>query len=63
MDIGNTEEPEEPEEPEEMGAFFDARATGYDDHMRGHVFDEAIFAQFYQAVSALVSAKIRGGHG
>ena len=38
--------------PEEMTAFFDARAAGYDDHMRDSVFTDATFAQFYQAVSA-----------
>ena len=38
--------------PEEMAAFFDARAAGYDDHMRDNVFTDTTFAQFYQAVSA-----------
>ena len=36
---------------EGMAEFFDARAAGYDDHMR-EVFPDATFAQFYQALSA-----------
>ncbi len=40
------------EKPEDMTAFFDARAAGYDDHMRDVVFTDTEFAQFYQAVSA-----------
>ncbi len=40
------------EKIEEMGAFFDAKADGYDEHIRGYVFDEATFAQFYQAVAS-----------
>jgi tRNA (cmo5U34)-methyltransferase len=43
---------EELQEPEHMAAFFDARAAGYDDHMRDNVFTGALFAQFYQAVSS-----------
>jgi tRNA (cmo5U34)-methyltransferase len=35
-----------------MAAFFDARAAGYDGYMRGHIFSETTFAQFYQAVSS-----------
>jgi tRNA (cmo5U34)-methyltransferase len=38
------------EKPEEMAAFFDVRAAGYDDHMRGYVFSDTTFTQFYQAV-------------
>jgi tRNA (cmo5U34)-methyltransferase len=38
--------------PEVMGAFFDARATGYDDYIRDDIFGEVAFTQFYQAVSA-----------
>jgi tRNA (cmo5U34)-methyltransferase len=40
------------ETPEKMAAFFDARAAGYDNHMRDVVFTDTEFAQFYQAVSA-----------
>lgn len=39
------------EKPESMADFFDQRAAGYDEHMRGYVFTEATFQQFYQAVS------------
>lgn len=39
------------EKPEDMAAFFDARAAGYDEHMRGFVFTEAEFNQFYGAIS------------
>jgi len=35
-----------------MAAFFDARATGYDDHMRDVFKSDTTFAQFYEAVSA-----------
>ena len=42
---------EDTEKVEEMAAFFDARAVGYDDHMRDIVFSGTAFAQFYQAVS------------
>jgi len=38
--------------PELMAAFFDARAAGYDDHMRKHVFTDTTFAQFYTAIVA-----------
>ena len=41
---------EDIEEIEVMGAFFDARSAGYDDHMRDYVFPDAAFARFYQAV-------------
>lgn len=42
----------EPEEkPEDMAGFFDARAAGYDDYMRGFVFTEEEFTQFYRAIS------------
>jgi tRNA (cmo5U34)-methyltransferase len=40
------------EKPEDMAAFFDARAAGYDEHMRGFVFTETTFTQFYQAISS-----------
>jgi tRNA (cmo5U34)-methyltransferase len=40
------------EKVESMAAFFDARAAGYDDHMRGYIFSDTTFAQFYQAVSS-----------
>lgn len=40
------------EKTETMAAFFDARAAGYDDHMRGNVFSDTTFAQFYAALSA-----------
>ncbi|MBN1937210.1 MAG: methyltransferase domain-containing protein [Anaerolineae bacterium] len=43
---------QEKERIEEMGAFFDARADGYDEHIRGYVFDEATFAHFYQTVAS-----------
>ena len=42
---------EKMEKPERMAAFFDARATGYEDHMREVVFSDITFAQFYQAIS------------
>jgi tRNA (cmo5U34)-methyltransferase len=38
--------------PEEMGAFFDARAAGYDAHMHDNIFPGHMLAQFYQAVSS-----------
>ena len=40
------------EKTESMAAFFDARAAGYDDHMRENIFSETTFAQFYQAASS-----------
>ena len=43
---------EREEKPESMAGFFDLRAAGYDDHMRGYVFSETAYTQFYQAVSA-----------
>lgn len=44
---------EDEEKVEEMDAFFDARATGYDDHMRDIAFEsETTFTQFYQAMSS-----------
>jgi tRNA (cmo5U34)-methyltransferase len=43
---------EDTEKTEEMAAFFDARAAGYDDHMRGYIFSGAAFTQFYQALSS-----------
>ena len=44
---------EDTEDVEEMAAFFDARAAGYDDHIRGYVFEpDTMFVQFYQAVSS-----------
>ena len=39
---------------EEMAAFFDARAAGYDEHIRGYVFGGEVFNQFYDAVSAAI---------
>lgn len=39
------------ERPEEMGAFFDARAAGYDAHIRGYVYDETTFARFYSTLA------------
>ena len=39
-------------ELESMAAFFDARAEGYDRHMRGYVFTEADFVSFYQALAS-----------
>jgi tRNA (cmo5U34)-methyltransferase len=47
----NPMSPEDLEPIEAMGAFFDARAKGYDDHMREYIFTETTFAQFYGAVS------------
>lgn len=39
--------------PEPMGAFFDARAAGYDEHMRDFVFNpNTTFIQFYGALAA-----------
>jgi tRNA (cmo5U34)-methyltransferase len=35
-----------------MAAFFDARAAGYDAHMRGYIFNDETFAQFYGAAAA-----------
>ena len=44
---------EDTEATEVMAAFFDARAAGYDDHIRGYVFDpDTTFKQFYQAMSS-----------
>lgn len=34
---------EEMEKPENMAAFFDARAAGYDDHMRDNIFSDTTF--------------------
>ena len=42
---------EDKEEVEEMGAFFDARAAGYDEYIQGNIFPDVAFAQFYQAIS------------
>jgi tRNA (cmo5U34)-methyltransferase len=42
---------EDIEQVEEMAAFFDARAAGYDDYMRGTIFPGAMFTQFYQGTS------------
>lgn len=50
----------EPIEP--MGAFFDARAVGYDDHMRDYIFTETTFPQFYQAVSLPIEKTDRPLH-
>lgn len=38
--------------PEEMAAFFDARADGYDDHMKSALGD--LFAPYYAAVASVV---------
>ena len=44
---------EDMEKPENMAAFFDARAAGYDDHMRDNIFEsDTTFTQFYQALSS-----------
>ena len=43
---------EDIEKPEAMTAFFDLRASGYEDHMRELVFSERTFSQFYQAVAS-----------
>ena len=43
---------EDNDQTEEMAAFFDARAAGYDEHMRGFVFADKAFDEFYQAMSA-----------
>jgi tRNA (cmo5U34)-methyltransferase len=44
---------DEIEKPENMAAFFDARASGYDAHMRGNIFESGTtFMQFYQAISS-----------
>jgi len=43
---------EDVERPEEMAAFFDARAAGYEDHMRAVFESDTTFTQFYQAVSS-----------
>jgi tRNA (cmo5U34)-methyltransferase len=43
---------EDIEKPENMAAFFDARAAGYDDHMRYDIFPDATFTRFYQAISS-----------
>ena len=45
---------EELEIPEEMGAFFDARSAGYDDHYRGDVYPGPVFDEFYQAISSRI---------
>ncbi|MCB0160402.1 MAG: class I SAM-dependent methyltransferase [Caldilineaceae bacterium] len=41
--------------PEEMAAFFDLRAEGYDQHIRGYVFTETEFNQFYAALVAPIA--------
>lgn len=38
--------------PESMGAFFDTRAAGYEDHMRDTVFSGPELTEFYQALSS-----------
>lgn len=43
------------ERPEVMADFFDARAAGYDSHMRGYIFTETTFTQFYQAVAVPIA--------
>ena len=43
---------EDEEKPENMAAFFDTRAAGYDDYIRGYIFADSTFTQFYQAVSS-----------
>ena len=40
------------ERPEDMAAFFDARAAGYDDHMRNNIFPGPAYAGFYRAMSS-----------
>lgn len=40
--------------PEPMAAFFDARATGYDDHMRKNVFTDTTFVAFYAAIATQI---------
>jgi tRNA (cmo5U34)-methyltransferase len=45
---------EDDEAPEDMAGFFDARADGYDDHIRDNVFTGDLFSQFYQAVASPV---------
>ena len=52
---GNLVSAEDNETPEEMAAFFDARAAGYDDHMRHEVFPGPTFEQFYQAVCSPIA--------
>jgi tRNA (cmo5U34)-methyltransferase len=47
---------EELEKPEAMAAFFNARAAGYDAHMRDNVFPGAAFVQFYEALSAPIES-------
>jgi tRNA (cmo5U34)-methyltransferase len=43
---------ENEEKTEVMAAFFDAKAAGYDEHMRENIFVDGTFAQFYQAISS-----------
>ncbi len=43
----------EPDRPEDMAGFFDRRADGYEEHMRGAVVR---FAEFYGAVAGAVAA-------
>lgn len=40
--------------PEPMAAFFDARAGGYDTHMRSNVFTNTTFVQFYGALASQI---------
>jgi tRNA (cmo5U34)-methyltransferase len=40
--------------PEPMVAFFDARAGGYDDHMRSNVFTDTTFGHFYGAIASQI---------
>ena len=51
--VGKTSMSEEEKEAvEEMGAFFDARAAGYDVYIRDSIFPGTQFTEFYQAISS-----------
>lgn len=42
----------EAEVPERMGPFFDTKAGGYDEYIRGNIFPDEMFDQYYRAVSS-----------
>lgn len=47
---------EDIEIPENMAGFFDARADGYDEYMRGFIFSDMTFAQFYGGLCTPIDA-------
>ena len=47
-------------QPEAMAEFFDLRAFGYDEHIRGEVFSKEEFENFYQAVAFPIPGQMNG---